>query len=73
MADIRYEPVQAVRITMSCDCGLGHFTHTGRSTLIEPITHSHKCCGCGRLTQLTKTFPAIEHFTAAEMEVLIGT
>lgn len=71
MADISYEPVQAVRIKMHCSCRTGHLKYTGQSTLIDPITHSHRCTGCNRLTQLKQQFPTIEHFSAAEMEALV--
>ncbi|AWY09288.1 hypothetical protein vBRpoSV10_166 [Ruegeria phage vB_RpoS-V10] len=71
MSQVSFEPVQAVRIKMHCSCGTGHFKYTGQSTLIDPITHSHRCTGCSRLTQLKQQFPNIEYFNAAEMEALV--
>jgi len=39
------------------------------------MTHNkkgHRCTGCGKESLMDTAFPAIEHFTEAEMKVLIA-
>jgi len=67
---IKYEAVHPVRVHAICDCGGEH-----RSTGRDDMTHNkkgHRCTGCGKESLMDTAFPAIEHFTEAEMKVLIA-
>lgn len=65
---IEYEIVHPVRVKAKCPCG-GEFKANGR----DDLTHNkygHRCAGCGREMKADTKFPAIEHFTEAELATL---
>ncbi|QJA43051.1 hypothetical protein [Phaeobacter phage MD18] len=65
---IKYEIVHAVRVRLTCNCG-GEYVANGR----DDLTHNkfgHRCASCGSEMKSDTKFPAIEHFTEAELAAL---
>ena len=66
-----YELVHPVRIRARCDCG-GEYKPTGQVNMTAPVQYEHKCDRCGARMRTQTQFPAIEHFTEAELRALTG-